>query len=634
MDVDEFYNQLFDRLESEMKGTPQVDMLDHRYGGRLVHMIESNECGHISTREEPYHALQCEVKGRQTLEESLAHYVQGESLSGDNKYRCSTCNNLVDAVKSTHVGTLPTNLIFHLKRFEFDMEFFHRIKINDRFEFPPTIDMRPYLTPAGRAATPGSAADPGETKYDLTGVLVHMGTSESGHYYSFIRDAETLEWFQFNDTIVSPFQVDHLPEEAFGGGKANSAYMLVYRRRGTADDPATEQAAAKAAIPKDTLEAIYETNAELRSNLCLFDRPLGELVLNLGQFDLTSWIVPVAAYYVRVALRGTDRTLLTQISSLIADSITQPLADWFLGYFVAIPRPWAAIAHNVIDATSPDIRANVVNTLSAVVRHRASDLAVRQFASVLSHTFVEVDLRLWWRTCDQICVLALAVLDRVPNAFEKNIAKLISTVTGDWDRQSKTNIMAISKANLRPINVLILRAVFNADSMDVPSLLFVSNDRHACLYFVQLAVYCHEWVDLLEPLTAIAKKFGVAGSMYIGLVGAIKYIQTPEAHQFLRQAFKAITSVSTPKDRELAIGWLKWVVESEAKELSEMAGITIVLVLYMLAGCEETLPVVRVTANVWMLLRASPSPLVKGYVTQFLQVIGVLAPNPPAPAGR
>jgi ubiquitin carboxyl-terminal hydrolase 34 len=82
MDVDEFFNLLFDRIEVQFKRIEDRIRFRRLYGGVLCHTIKSRECPHVSSREEDFTAIQCDVRGKVTLEESLASYVQGEMMDG------------------------------------------------------------------------------------------------------------------------------------------------------------------------------------------------------------------------------------------------------------------------------------------------------------------------------------------------------------------------------------------------------------------------------------------------------------------------------------------------------------------------------------------------------------------------
>lgn len=66
--------------------------------------------------------------------------------------------------------------------------------------------------------------------YHLHAILVHDGSAESGHYYSFVFDREKKQWFKFNDHLVSPVDEEQVMKES-EGGQLNShkvAYMLIY----------------------------------------------------------------------------------------------------------------------------------------------------------------------------------------------------------------------------------------------------------------------------------------------------------------------------------------------------------------------------------------------------------------------
>lgn len=82
MDVDEFYNLLFDRWEGQLVTAQERKELRSFYGGQLVQQVKSQECEHISERLEPFSAIQCDIKGKSSLQDSLQAYVDGELLGG------------------------------------------------------------------------------------------------------------------------------------------------------------------------------------------------------------------------------------------------------------------------------------------------------------------------------------------------------------------------------------------------------------------------------------------------------------------------------------------------------------------------------------------------------------------------
>jgi hypothetical protein len=210
-------------------------------------------------------------------------------MEGDNAYLCEELGRRVPALKRTCIKVLPTTLVIHLKRFEFNYHSQTRFKVRDRFEFPLELDAFPY-TADGLAAEEaaagseggggggasgggggggcgggGGGAQPrGEYLYDLAGVVVHSGSAFTGHYYSFARERAALAaqaagarrrgagWYCFDDKSVRPWDVADLEADCFGGppsqdvanrgwraprgevDRPHSAYMLFYERRAEA----------------------------------------------------------------------------------------------------------------------------------------------------------------------------------------------------------------------------------------------------------------------------------------------------------------------------------------------------------------------------------------------------------------
>lgn len=288
MDADEFYNSLFDQWERQLIKEENKQEFRSFYGGQTLNQIKSKECEHVSERSEPFFAVQCDVVGKSTLQESLQAFVSGDVMEGDNKYKCESCDRYVDAVKRTCFKEVPDNLIFHLKRFEFDLADFSRRKVHDHFEFPPCIDINAYHIDS--LSNPTKAHD--EDIFDLVGVLVHTGTCEHGHYYSYIRErpspagSAAPTWVEFDDSNVVPFDPADIAYRTFGGmtddtysrmPKQYSAYMLFYQRRTAIEKDqrkwvtSTNERTLKVPAPQALKEEVDVNNALIVQEYCQFD---------------------------------------------------------------------------------------------------------------------------------------------------------------------------------------------------------------------------------------------------------------------------------------------------------------------------------------------------------------------------
>eukprot|EP01022_Parablepharisma_sp_SALTPOND_P000055 TRINITY_DN1001_c0_g1_i1.p1 TRINITY_DN1001_c0_g1~~TRINITY_DN1001_c0_g1_i1.p1 ORF type:complete len:1403 (+),score=208.78 TRINITY_DN1001_c0_g1_i1:12466-16674(+) len=339
MDVDEFFNLFLDRLETSIKNTPQQDTIKKHFGGIFANQLLCKDCPHSSVREEPFLALNLQVKNKKSLQQCLESFVEGEMLQGSNAYHCEKCDKKVTTLKRTCIKRLPKHLICVLKRFDINYDTMQKFKINEYCEFPMKINMENY-TEEGlarkdkekereKARKEGRDLDESTGKkekeypkeyyeYKLTGVVIHIGTADAGHYYSLIMDREkegipeNERWYEFNDTMVDNYNPDEIKEDAFGGeerlggvegwkslGKIRNAYLLFYERASTYEPPEDDddessdkvtvikkqekpQCPTETIIPTEIHKAIEAENIKYWYNKFMFHDDYFNFALNLA----------------------------------------------------------------------------------------------------------------------------------------------------------------------------------------------------------------------------------------------------------------------------------------------------------------------------------------------------------------
>jgi hypothetical protein len=150
---------------------------------------------------------------RASLDDCLAEFTKEETLAEGDEWYCSQCKAHKRAKKQFFVYSAPDHLIIHLKRFSYNR--YWRDKIGTLVDFPlEGLDMSNWLV-----------KKTGESPiYDLYAVSNHMGGLGGGHYTAYGKNCVDGNWYNFNDSSVSPVEVASQIKSA-------SAYVLFYKRR-------------------------------------------------------------------------------------------------------------------------------------------------------------------------------------------------------------------------------------------------------------------------------------------------------------------------------------------------------------------------------------------------------------------
>ncbi|GAB7345899.1 hypothetical protein MBLNU457_4137t1 [Dothideomycetes sp. NU457] len=273
-----FFTMLISRLEDSMPDKETKEKLLSFFGGRNRSQTRG-DCGHVSESTDDYLNLSLTVKDKINLTESLQEYVAGASLEGGDKFKCTTCEEegkqpYVNAMRRTGLETIPNTLILGLKRFRYE-SWDGGTKVNDRFEFPAQLDMAPFKLE--NLANPSKSIP---DNFELIGVIVHQGTLQMGHYWSYAKDHRTYgqqpgSWFRMEDAMVQPCDLDVILRECMGGEvrqkngdyqeRSDSAYILIYRRL------AVNPAATGTEIVVPETRFINHSNSMLETKVHAFD---------------------------------------------------------------------------------------------------------------------------------------------------------------------------------------------------------------------------------------------------------------------------------------------------------------------------------------------------------------------------
>ena len=192
--------------------SPIIDI----FTGLYLNQIICTQCNKRSINFEPYLILPLSIIDRESnLQDCLREFSKTEVLDNDNKYNCTVCKEHTVAHKNIYLWDLPEHLIIQLKRFSNNGVFSIKNNTTVKFPFENLTFVENY-----------HEYRPRNYSYNLYGVIYHVGSLSSGHYYAFTKNPLNNKWYRFNDSTVQYIPDEIIEREIMNGG----SYILFYKK--------------------------------------------------------------------------------------------------------------------------------------------------------------------------------------------------------------------------------------------------------------------------------------------------------------------------------------------------------------------------------------------------------------------
>jgi len=231
-DAEEFLTRFVDKLEKALDNSPYKFLCHNILGGKTLQQIicTNPECNNISEKTDNIVYLSLDIKENKNLKECLNKYIIKEKIED---YHCEKCDQKRIHTKQVLIKNLPNILIIHLQRITFNYETFNMVKINDKVSFEKELNIKDYTFDSNNVKEINNQ----KYEYELIGIIVHTGTAQAGHYYSFIKsqnDHDKNIWYKFNDMTVTQTTLENIMGDLDYKQRTNyvpSPYMLIYNKK-------------------------------------------------------------------------------------------------------------------------------------------------------------------------------------------------------------------------------------------------------------------------------------------------------------------------------------------------------------------------------------------------------------------
>ncbi|KAG5843993.1 ubiquitin carboxyl-terminal hydrolase 2-like [Anguilla rostrata] len=180
--------------------------------GQLKSSLTCSDCGYCSTVFDPFWDLSLPIakkgSGEVSLMDCMRLFTKEDVLDGDEKPTCYRCKSRRKCMKKFTIQKFPKILVLHLKRFSEARV--RTSKLTTFVNFPlRDLDLRELASESSADAV-----------YNLYAVSNHSGTTLGGHYTAYCRNPTLGEWYNFNDSRVTPMSSSQV--------RSSDAYVLFY----------------------------------------------------------------------------------------------------------------------------------------------------------------------------------------------------------------------------------------------------------------------------------------------------------------------------------------------------------------------------------------------------------------------
>ena len=197
--------EIFQILLDELKGTSPI--ADGLISSSIIRTTTCDTCFSFSSQEEKHNIISFPLSN--SIPSSLDMFLKPEYLKDNDQWFCNFCNSLQDSVRECKFVNCGTVFILQLCRYINVAG--NVIKDNRKVKCPSELLNIPVHVDENVCVS---------RKFKLKATINHSGTLNAGHYWAFIKDTNSSQWFKCNDTTVS--------KATFKDLSNNTSYILIY----------------------------------------------------------------------------------------------------------------------------------------------------------------------------------------------------------------------------------------------------------------------------------------------------------------------------------------------------------------------------------------------------------------------